>query len=119
MIVFGVGAMTAETDGVFRRFDHRLFAPDMDHGIDPLFNEFQGIDHLGDTLSGQILEVAGLHHIDQTFQNFIDQAAHIGFGHMAFDGTDLGFRRFDRVQNVRSGFFGRGYHRIQFIADGA
>ena len=73
-------------------FGNIFFAPDLDHRVDTFLDKFQGVDHLGNALAGDILEITGFEHFDGLLEDIFGRLA-IVVGHRVR--LNLAGQRFD------------------------
>src|SRR3712207_1081993 len=74
-LVFPTAACTVVLDKILESVET---APDADHLVEPLLDEFQHVDDFVDALPGQILEVAGLVEPDDAVENGADMVVVAG-----------------------------------------
>ncbi len=74
-IAVELGAVDQAAAGrrLLRRRLRRTAVAAIEHGRELLLDQVQGVDHLGDALAGEILEIAGL--VDRTVRSWMSWAS--------------------------------------------
>ncbi len=91
--------------GLFRRSLRRTAVAAIEHGRELLLDQVQGVDHLGDALAGEVLEIAGLVDRHRALLDVLGEPALVVAPERGGQRLGAVVDAFGRVQDFLRGFF--------------